>query len=76
MTAKFLPVEVGIRDGEVIEITRVSTDGAQVITTGASALKDGDRIVAANQSRAERPIGTGPSTGSGARHSNLRGAGR
>ena len=48
MTAKFMPVEVGIRDGEVIEITKGLDDGARVITTGASALKDGDRIVAAN----------------------------
>ena len=48
MTAKFLPVEVGIRDGEAIEITKGLENGARVITTGASALKDGDRIVAAN----------------------------
>jgi RND family efflux transporter MFP subunit len=46
MTAKFLPVQVGIRDGEHIEITAGLQDGARVITTGASALKDGDRIVA------------------------------
>ena len=49
MTAKFLPVEVGIRDGEAIEITKGLDNGARVITTGASALKDGDRIVAANE---------------------------
>jgi RND family efflux transporter MFP subunit len=48
MIAKFLPVEVGIRDGEVIEIAKGLESGGQVITTGASALKDGDRIVAAN----------------------------
>ena len=48
MTAKFLPVEVGIRDGDAIEITKGLDSGARVITTGASALKDGDRIVAAN----------------------------
>jgi RND family efflux transporter MFP subunit len=47
MTARFLPVEVGIRDGEAIEITTGVTEGAQVITTGAGALKDGDRVVAA-----------------------------
>jgi len=48
LTAKFIPVEVGIRDGEAIEITKGLDDGARIITTGASALKDGDRIVAAN----------------------------
>ena len=47
LTAKFLPVEIGIRDGEHIEVTSGLNDGARVITTGAGALKDGDRIVAA-----------------------------
>jgi RND family efflux transporter MFP subunit len=47
MTAKFLPVQTGIRDGEHIEIVAGLQDGARVITTGAGALKDGDRIVAA-----------------------------
>jgi RND family efflux transporter MFP subunit len=47
LTAKFLPVETGIRDGERIEVTSGLTDGARVITTGSGALKDGDRIVAA-----------------------------
>ena len=53
MTAKFLPVETGIRDGEAIEIRQGLADGAQVITTGAGALKDGDRIVPASGSREE-----------------------
>jgi RND family efflux transporter MFP subunit len=47
LTAKFVPVEIGIRDGEHIEVTSGLNDGARVITTGAGALKDGDRIVAA-----------------------------
>jgi RND family efflux transporter MFP subunit len=49
LTAKFIPVEIGIRDGEAIEITKGLDDGARIITTGASALKDGDRIIAANE---------------------------
>jgi RND family efflux transporter MFP subunit len=48
LMAKFLPVNIGIRDGERIEITSGIEDGARVITTGAGALKDGDRIVAAD----------------------------
>jgi membrane fusion protein, multidrug efflux system len=48
MTAKFHPVQTGIRDGQQVEITSGLDDGARVITTGATALKDGDRIVAAN----------------------------
>jgi RND family efflux transporter MFP subunit len=49
MTAKFVPVQIGIRDGENIEIRSGLQDGARVITTGAGALKDGDRIVAAGE---------------------------
>ena len=68
MTAKFLPVQVGIRDGEHIEVTSGLQDGARVITTGAGALKDGDRIVAAT------PEGRGRE-GNGAR-ANREGAPR
>jgi RND family efflux transporter MFP subunit len=53
LTAKFVPVQVGIRDGERIEITGGLDEGARVITTGASALKDGDRIVAASTGRGQ-----------------------
>jgi RND family efflux transporter MFP subunit len=45
MTAKFQPVQTGIRDGEQVEITSGIAEGSRVITTGATALKDGDRIV-------------------------------
>jgi RND family efflux transporter MFP subunit len=47
ITAKFLPVETGIRDGERVEVTSGLHEGAQVITTGAGALKDGDRVLVA-----------------------------
>jgi membrane fusion protein (multidrug efflux system) len=56
MTAKFHPVQTGIRDGEQVEITAGLDANARVITTGATALKDGDRIVAANTGN--RPEGT------------------
>jgi HlyD family secretion protein len=70
MTVKFLPVDVGIRDGENIEITGGLTEGAKVITTGAGALRDGDRVVPA---RGQQPgsgrgrdsaAGSGPAQGS------------
>ena len=54
MTARFLPVETGIRDGEAIEITSGLRDGAEVITTGAGGLKDGDRIVPASTQQQTR----------------------
>lgn len=51
LMAKFLPVETGIRDGEHVEIAAGLEEGARVITTGAGALKDGDRIVPASTDR-------------------------
>ena len=64
LTAKFQPVQTGIRDGEQVEVMAGIADGARVITTGATALKDGDRIVTANQGGGRRgaagePQGTG-----------------
>jgi RND family efflux transporter MFP subunit len=82
MTAKFLPVEVGIRDGEAIEITKGLDSGARVITTGASALKDGDRIVAASESgrgqgRGAPAAGAQPGTASdGGRNTQPQGSSR
>jgi RND family efflux transporter MFP subunit len=51
MTAKFVPVETGIREGEQVEVVAGIEDGTRVITTGAGALKDGDRIVLAGGDR-------------------------
>ncbi|MEO5895413.1 MAG: efflux RND transporter periplasmic adaptor subunit [Vicinamibacterales bacterium] len=47
LTAKFNPVEIGIRDNETVEITTGIAEGERVVTIGAGALKTGDRIVAA-----------------------------
>ena len=54
LTAKFLPVETGLRDGEQVEIRSGLTEGTSVVTTGATALKDGDRIVAVSTGRGQR----------------------
>jgi RND family efflux transporter MFP subunit len=61
ITAKFVPVQTGIRDGDAIEIRTGLDEGARVITTGAGALKDGDRIVAAASERGGRQGGGAPS---------------
>ena len=45
--AKFVEVQAGLSDGERIEILGGITDGQRVITTGALALRDGDRVAAA-----------------------------
>jgi RND family efflux transporter MFP subunit len=56
LTAKFVPVQTGIRDTQQVEITGGLDESARVITTGATALRDGDRIVSANN--ANRPAGS------------------
>jgi hypothetical protein len=67
LTAQFKPVQTGISSGELIEIVAGLDDGARVITTGATALKHGDRIVAAEAGQAEsgrRGRGNGSARGS------------
>jgi RND family efflux transporter MFP subunit len=71
-TAKFISVETGIRDGDRVEIVAGLRDGMQVVTTGAGALKDGDRIIAAKpqsgQGKGAADAGA-PATGGQARGS-------
>jgi multidrug efflux pump subunit AcrA (membrane-fusion protein) len=64
MAAKFMPVEIGISDGQNVEIVSGIGDGARVITTGAGALKDGDRIVPATTGSGRRGSGEGAPSGS------------
>lgn len=51
VTVRFQPVETGLRDGQQIEITSGLSEGTQVITTGAGALKDGDLVLPAGTGR-------------------------
>jgi len=43
--AKFHPIEVGLMDENQIEISSGLSEGDRIITTGAAALRDGDKIV-------------------------------
>ncbi len=69
LVAKFLPVETGIRSGEHVEVLGGLREGTRVITMGAGALRDGDRVVLATEERgdgegrrgAAQPQGPGPS---------------
>ncbi len=65
MTARFRPVQVGISDGAQVEIVAGLNDGVRVITTGATALKDGDRIVPASEGQTEGGRGRGRGNGQG-----------
>lgn len=65
-TAKFLPIETGIEQQDLVEIVRGLDEGTRVITTGVQALKDGDRIVmAGGQGRRGGPGGQGGPAGGG-----------
>jgi membrane fusion protein (multidrug efflux system) len=44
-TARFKAVTVGIIDGELAEVQDGLQEGERIITTGAAALREGDRIV-------------------------------
>jgi RND family efflux transporter MFP subunit len=46
ITARFVPVVVGIRDEDQVEISAGLEEGTRIVTTGAMGLRDGDRIVA------------------------------
>ena len=72
MTVKFLPVDVGIRDGENIEVTGGLTEGAKVITTGAGALRDGDRVVPARGQQSGSGRGRDGAAGSGSAQGSTR----
>jgi len=47
-TAKFQPVQTGLQDTNNVEILEGLTEGQRVITTGALALREGDRITPMN----------------------------
>jgi hypothetical protein len=52
--AKFQPVTLGMSDPDEIEITAGVTEGMHVISTGAAALREGDRIVLLGQNQNQR----------------------
>ncbi len=71
MTVRFVPVVTGIRDADAVEINAGVTEGTRVVTTGAMALKDGDRIVPSS-GRGGGGSGQAPGTGNGGREGSTR----
>jgi RND family efflux transporter MFP subunit len=61
-TAVFRTVQVGSEQQKFVEILSGVTEGDQVITTGARALRDGDRVILAG---GQRGGGQGRQTGEG-----------
>jgi RND family efflux transporter MFP subunit len=71
--ARFLPVETGLQDSNRVEITQGIPAGTQVVTTGATALRDGDRILLAGAG--QRGAGAAGGEGRGMRGGGRRGRG-
>jgi RND family efflux transporter MFP subunit len=68
--AKFHPIEVGLMDEKQIEIASGLAEGDRIVTTGAAALKDGDKIVLPGQ----RSGGSGNAGNGGGRSGGRRGS--
>ena len=58
-TPVFNPVTIGIEQQDFTEITNGVKEGQRIITTGAAALRPGDRIVMAGQRGGSRAAGAG-----------------
>ena len=59
--ARFQAVETGLSDGDYIEVTSGLDEGARIVTVGALALRDGDRVSATGAgARGGRTGGTSP----------------
>jgi RND family efflux transporter MFP subunit len=67
MTARFVPVVIGIRDEDQVEISAGLEEGTRIVTTGAMGLRDGDRIVPSGPAggRPTGPGGEGRQSGGG-----------
>ncbi|MFN7982233.1 MAG: efflux RND transporter periplasmic adaptor subunit [Vicinamibacterales bacterium] len=48
-TARFKPVSLGMTHPDLVEVTEGLDEGARVVSTGAAALREGDRIVLLGQ---------------------------
>jgi RND family efflux transporter MFP subunit len=59
-TVSFRPVRIGIEESEHIEILEGVAEGDRVVTTGAGALRDGDRVLLAGTSDRRRDDSEGP----------------
>lgn len=73
-TAVFRVIQVGLEQRDVVEVVGGLIENDTVITTGASALRDGDRVLLPGQSEGPRGEGTA-SARSGGRGAGRRGVG-
>jgi HlyD family secretion protein len=57
--ATFKKIEVGLIDQQLVEVSSGLSEGETVVTTGAAALRQGDRIVLPGQAQPEQDGGRG-----------------
>lgn len=63
-TARFKAIRTGLQDGEFVEILDGLGEGDRVVTTGALALRDGDKVALSSTGRSNaKPSGDTPSAG-------------
>jgi RND family efflux transporter MFP subunit len=65
--ATFRPIEPGVTTSELVEVSSGLSEGETIITTGAGALREGDRIVLPGQSPQNAGSGQGNRGGRGGR---------
>lgn len=65
--ALFVPVQIGLEEGDRVEITSGVKDGDAIVVVGAGALRSGDQLVVAGAGGPSGPSGgTGATPGGGA----------
>jgi RND family efflux transporter MFP subunit len=67
--AKFQAISTGLVDEKLVEITAGLSEGDRVVTTGAAALRDGDKIILPGQGQRQGGTGTGTGGARGGRGS-------
>lgn len=55
--ARFLPLEIGIDDGDRVEVRKGLADGQPIVVNGAASLRSNDTLVVAGQRGGARPGG-------------------
>jgi HlyD family secretion protein len=66
-TAKFQPIEVGLMDEQHIEVASGLSEGDRIVTTGAAALREGDKIILPGQRSGGDRAGVGQGQARGGR---------
>jgi HlyD family secretion protein len=74
-TVAFRPVSVGIDQDKQVEILQGLAEGDRIVTTGAAALRDGDRVIIADAGPGRRGGGAAAEDGPSSEVGGARGTG-